>query len=254
MERRQAPTFTQPIRPRLDPAAALRKAMHPPNFGLLASDDSWRTSWSSIVAGKFSSSPYSGLLFVEHSTAYAELYDTDGEGHIRAPFRRHFEPLGGRTTWTHIVPGFFGPSGFTGLLLYDRAAGVGRFYDSNGEGDFILEREYSGWRTSWTHIATGRFVASSPYSSVFFYSASENYGEIWATDGSGLAGTAPHQTFPNFWSSPFTHVVAGEFHWTPGFILSVPTLTDLFFYDSTSGHGEMYRSGSTRRPRARASF
>src|SRR5262249_10831837 len=63
------------------------------------------------------------------------------------------------------------------------------------------------------------------------------------TDGSGLAGSAPTQTFPNFWSSPFTHVVAGEFHWTPGFILSVPTLTDLFFYDSTSGHGEMYRCG-----------
>jgi hypothetical protein len=240
MERRQAPTFVRTKR-RRERAAAAHLAVNEPNFGLLASDASWRNSWVAIVAGKFSSSPYSGLLFVEHTTAYAELYDTDGEGRIRAPFRRKFDPLGGRSTWTHIVPGLFGPSGFTGLLLYDRTAGVGRFYDCNGEGDFILKGEYSGWPTSWTHIVTGRFVASSPYSSVFFYSASENYGEIWATDGSGLAGVAPYQTFQDFWDSAFTHVVAGDFHWTPGPIVSVPTLTDLFFYDGRSGHGEMYR-------------
>jgi N,N-dimethylformamidase beta subunit-like, C-terminal len=215
--------------------------VYEPNFGLLASDSSWRSSWSAIIAGRFSSSPFSGLLFVEHSTAYAELYDTDGNGRIRAPFRRQYNPLGERTTWSHIIPGIFGPSGFTGLLLYDRAAGVGRFYDSNGQGDFVLRSKYTGWRTSWTHIVAGRFVASSPYSSVFFYSASENYGEIWATDGKGLVGTAPLQTFPDFWESTFTDVVAGDFHWTPGYIDAVPTLTDLFFYDAVTGHGEMYR-------------
>lgn len=89
----------------------------------------------------------------------------------------------------HIVPGYFGPSGFTGILLYDQGAGFGGFYDSDGKGNLVALSQYSGWRTSWTHIVVGRFVASSPYSAVFFYSASENYGEIWATDGKGLAGS-----------------------------------------------------------------
>jgi hypothetical protein len=243
MERRQAPTMLiSARRPHQEQAGEPHVNVYEPNFGLLASDTSWRTTWSAIVAGRFTASPFSGLLFVEHSTAYAELYDTDGQGRLVAPFRRQFSPLGERATWTHVVPGFFGPSGFTGLLLYDRAAGFGRFYDGNGQGDFVLRSEYSGWRTTWSHIVSGRFVASSPYSSVFFYSASENYGEVWATDGKGLVGHAPHQTFTDFWSSRFTHVLAGEFHWTPGYIDAVPTLSDLFFYDAVTGHGEMYRS------------
>jgi hypothetical protein len=246
MERREVLTTIGAITARrVEPATRQFLDVYEPNFGLLASDGSWRATWSAIVAGKFSDSPYSGLLFVEQSTGYAELYDTDGQGRIRAPFRRHFDPLGDRTTWTHIVPGMFGPSGFTGLLLYDQAAGYGRFYDGSGQGDFVFRSEYSGWRTSWTHIVAGRFVASSPYCSVFFYSASENYGEIWATDGKGLVGRTPFQTFPDFWNSTFTHVVAGDFHWTPGYIDQVPTLSDLFFYDG-AGHGEMYRCEKPR--------
>ena len=89
----------------------------------------------------------------------------------------------------------------------------------------------------------GRFVASYPYSGVFFYSGSENYAEIWATNGTGLDGTAPYQVLPDFSGSSFTHVLAGDFHWTPGFIDAVPTLTDVFCYDAATGHGEMYRCG-----------
>ena len=217
--------------------------VYEPNFGLLASDGSWRTTWATIVAGRFSASRYSGLLFVEQGTGYAELYQTDGSGQITAPFLGAFDPLGGSAAWTHIVPGLFGPSGFTGILLYDKSAGTGRFYDSDGHGNFILRSEYSGWRISWSHIVAGRFVASSPYSAIFFYSASENYAEIWATDGTGLSGTAPYQTLPDFSGSAFTHVLAGDFHWTPGFIDVAPTLTDVFCYDATTGHSEMYRCG-----------
>jgi hypothetical protein len=238
------------------------------NFAQLASDASWRTTWKEIVAGKFTSSPYSALLFVEESTGYAELYETDGLGHIQAPSLHQYNPLGDRTTWTNIVPGLFGPSGFDGLLLYDRAAGFGRFYGSDGRGAFVLKSEYSGWRTSWTHVVAGRFVASSPYSAVFFYDAAADYGEIWATDGTGLAGQAPYQTFSasdlgrdadSLLSAPggsistsagstFTHVIAGDFHWTPGYITQVKTLTDLFFYDAVTGSGVMYRCTASPPP------
>lgn len=232
------------------------------NFAQLASDASWRTTWATIVCGKFTSSPYSCLPFFEDSTAYAELYQTDGQGRLIAPYLSRFNPLGDRTTWTLIVPGNFGPSGFTGLLLYDRVAGFGRFYDSDGQGNLLLRSEYSGWRTSWTHIVAGRFVASSCYSAVFFYDAAEGYAEIWAIDGTGLVGHTPFATFsipstlalgggvPTSTSGAaiistvppiYTRLVAGDFHWTPGFIDSVPTLTDLFFYDAVSGRGDMYR-------------
>jgi len=194
-------------------------AVYEPNFGLLASDSSWRTTWSTIIAGRFSSSPYSSLLFVERLTGYAELYDTDGNGRIVAPYRRNYDPLGGRTGWTHFVSGYFGPSGFTGLLLYDQAAGLGRFYDIDGTGNFVLRSEYSDWRTSWTHIVSGRFVPSSPYSCVFFYSASENYGEIWVTDGTGLAGFRPSRMYgvhplPMSWLAIFIgHAVLSSKLW-----------------------------------------
>src|ERR1043166_8696755 len=49
-----------------------------PNFGLLGSDNSWRNSWRMIIPGHYTSSPYSGLLFVEQSTGYAEVYETSG--------------------------------------------------------------------------------------------------------------------------------------------------------------------------------
>ena len=243
MERIEAPTMIERSPARRARRAKPRFDVYESNFGRLASDASWRKSWSAIVAGKFTSSHFSSLLFVEESTGYAELYDTDGQGRIIAPPLGQFNPLGDRNSWTHVIPGLFGPSGFTGLLLYDRAAGFGRFYDSDGQGGFNLLSEYSGWRTSWTHIVAGRFVASSPYGSLFFYSAIENYGEIWATDGKGLAGHSPYQVFSNYLAGAVTHILAGDFHWTPGFIDRVPTLTDLFFYNAGTGQGEMYRCG-----------
>src|SRR5262249_40345464 len=152
MQRLEAPTFKRTPQEWVDEVARQRLNVYEPNFGLLASDSSWRKTWAHIIAGRFSRSLYSGLLFVEHSTGYAELYETDGQGHILAPFLGQYSPLGERATWAQIVPGYFGPSGLTGLLLYDRAAGYGRFYDSDGEGGLLLQSEYSGWRTSWTHI------------------------------------------------------------------------------------------------------
>jgi hypothetical protein len=220
--------------------------VYEPNFGLLASDDSWRTTWSAIIAGRFTPSLFSSLLFVERSTAYAELYETDGLGRIKTPALGSFDPLGGHTRWTHIVPGLFGPSGFTGLLLYDRTAGAGCFLDSDGRGNFKTLGEYTGWRTTWSHIVAGRFVVASDYSAVFFYSATENYGELWAVNGKGLVGTVPYQTLPDFSASTFTHILAGDFKWTPGYIGDVPTLTDLFCYDATHGRGEMFRCGQAQ--------
>jgi hypothetical protein len=50
---------------------------------------------------------------------HAEVYETDGAGRIVAPPLQTYSPLGDRATWTHVIPGLFGESGFTGILLYD---------------------------------------------------------------------------------------------------------------------------------------
>jgi hypothetical protein len=236
-----------------------------PNFGLLASDADWRGSWAWIIAGRFSTSYFNGLLFIEEGTGYTELYDTDGAGHIVGPRPIRFDPPLDRVTWSHIVPGFFGPQGFTGLLLYDQAAGFGRIYDFDGQETFTLLSENADWRTSWTHIVTGRFDVTSPYSSLFFYDAAAYYGETWATRGAGLVDTQPVQKLQlsQLWLPPAiaqrvrgpegllpswkpTHVLAGEFYGTPDYIETTPSLTDLFFYDAASGLGLMFRTAGPK--------
>jgi hypothetical protein len=219
--------------------------VYDPNFGMFASDGSWRNSWATIVPGRFTSSRFSGLLFVEQSTGYAEVYETNGSG-LAGPAIATFHPLGGRATWTHIVPGIFGPGGYTGLLFYDQVSGASQIYDCDGHGHFTLLCA-STWLRTWTHIVTGRFVESSPYSAVLFYSATANYVEIWETSSGALVGSSPYRSYPQFSASgtPWTHLVAGEFQWTPMDIAVSPTLTDLYCYDATTGSGELFRLGST---------
>jgi hypothetical protein len=67
----------RPVGPIPDPPP-----LFPPTFGLIGSHANWRSTWRHIVAGKFSNSPYSSLLFYERGTGYAEFYDTDGQGGI----------------------------------------------------------------------------------------------------------------------------------------------------------------------------
>jgi hypothetical protein len=58
-------------------------------------------------------------------------------------------------TWDLIIPGKFGPSGFTGLLFYERSTGTASFYDSDGNGNIIELNTYSGtgvWETTWDII------------------------------------------------------------------------------------------------------
>jgi hypothetical protein len=57
--------------------------MYSPNFELLYSDPSWRTTWTHIVPGRFSSSPYTCLLFFIRPrrcatmSGYGEMYHVD---------------------------------------------------------------------------------------------------------------------------------------------------------------------------------
>ena len=68
MEWKQSTTTAGFSAPRPLQVAPRQAGIYEPNFGLLNSDPSWRSAWWTIIAGKFASSPCSGLLFVEKLT------------------------------------------------------------------------------------------------------------------------------------------------------------------------------------------
>ena len=220
-----------------------RPCAYPPNFQLLNSDNSWGSLWTQIIPGRFTSSPYTSLLFFNQATGYAELYETNGNGAIVRPAIRTYAPLGNRTTWTHVIPGYFGSSGKLGLLLYDQPAGFARFFENQGNGNFVQLSEYSGWRNTWTQIVPGMFTMSST-TSLFFYSPSEHYAEIWNTNATGLAGASPFQTIGGL-RDTWSKIVAADFYWTPDYIASGPVFSDLVFYEGATGWTEMYRVDPT---------
>jgi len=147
---------------------------------------------------------------------------------------RHHE--GWRRSWARIVPGFFGGSGFTGLLLYDQAAGFGAFYDTDGQGDLVPLAEYDGWRTSWDLIVGGRFTVSA-YTGLLFYERVTGHAENYITDGRG--GIYPLARFDD-WRTSWTEIVAGEFIDTDDW--SVSPIDDLFFREGSTGYCETWRS------------
>jgi hypothetical protein len=213
--------------------------LQPPAFQLFESQADWRTDWTHIVAGRFSKSSFSGLLFYEQSTGVAEFWETDGQRNLT--LLRHYDDW--RTTWTLIVPGLFGPSGFTGLLLYDQAAGYGAVYDTDGHGNLVILFEYHGWLTSWTQIIAGHFT-TSPYSGLLFYDQAAGFATIYSSDGKGRITVL---TSYDNWRTSWTKIIAGKFGPAP--VVSElpppptpPPIDSLFFYEGATGYCETYQT------------
>jgi N,N-dimethylformamidase beta subunit-like, C-terminal len=210
---------------RVDPAAVQGR-----NFERLSVHDDWLRDWTHVVSGRFSASPYSGLLFYAQSEGVAEFYETDGRGGISL-LRQH---EGWRETWALVVPGIFGPSGFSGLLLYDRDAGFGAIYDSDGSGGITLLSEDDSWRTTWTHIVAASFT-DSPHSALLFYDRANGFGAFYATDGAGRLTLLREY---DDWRTTWANIVAGEF-FNNGAV-APPVIADLFFQEDVSGYAETW--------------
>jgi hypothetical protein len=70
-----------------------------PNFELLFSDGSWRQTWTHIVPGRYSDSPYTGLLFFEQSTGMRKSTRQMARG---GSWRRRCRPT---VRWAIVRPG-----------------------------------------------------------------------------------------------------------------------------------------------------
>jgi hypothetical protein len=118
----------------------------------------WRPSWSLIIPGKFSDSPYidllgvpyTDLLFYDPSTGEGEFYHTTSKGFDDYTFAAY---TNWRRTWSLIIPGKFSDSPYTDLLFYDPSTGEGEFHHTGAQG-FTEDAfaAYTGWRTSWSII------------------------------------------------------------------------------------------------------
>ena len=74
--------------------------------------------------------------------------------------------------WTHITTVAIPGSLYSGVVLYDQAAGHGEIHRCNGSGELELIMQSDGWRTSWTHVV-GDAVAGG---GLLFYEGSTGYG------------------------------------------------------------------------------
>src|SRR2546421_549626 len=114
--------------------------LNPPPMELLHSHTDWRRDWTHIVAGKFTDSPYSALLFYDQSTGFVQFYATDGHGGIQ----RLAEYSDWRTTWTRIVAGEFvnhadwSEPRIDDLFFYEGSTGYSEAYESDGHGGISL--------------------------------------------------------------------------------------------------------------------
>ena len=210
-------SLPRPVALKLDPPLELQT-----NFELLASQAGWRTTWSHIVAGRFSSGVHDGLFFYDQATGDAELYSTDGHGGIT----QLASLPSWRPGWTHVVAGAFSDSPFTGLFCYDRAAGAAAIYAFEANATLTLMRQYSGWRPSWDQITTVR-VRGSAYTGIVLYDRAAGRGEIHQCTGGGQLQL--HQASDD-WRTTWSHVVGG---YASG--------SSLLFYEASTGHCEIYQ-------------
>src|SRR5258707_6127253 len=105
-----------PFHPPVPPVGAFEPldlssfALVPPDFELVGSVQNWRPNWSVIVTGKYSKLTLQrfAVLCYERDSAVAGFYETDGANGIQ-----HLQEYSGwRQSWTFIVPGVFGDSGY----------------------------------------------------------------------------------------------------------------------------------------------
>jgi hypothetical protein len=184
----------------------------------------WRSGWSHIIAGNFSTSQSSDLLFYDADVGLGQFYSIDSRGRIRE-MRSH----GLRRGWTHIICGNFSASGFDDLLFYDAETRLGEFYTTDGQGGINLLQKHDRLRRGWTHIIPGNFSASG-FDDLLFYDADTGLGEFYTTDGQG--GINELRSDPN-WRRGWTHVVVGNFS-------SKSSFAEILFYDAATGLGQFY--------------
>ncbi len=185
-----------------------------------------------------------GLVFYERSSDFIEYYSAAG-----GTIAKLGELAGAGRQWTKIIAGTYYNTNFAGLLFYEARTGTGHFCMPFNDGQRFspgFRNEHTGWRTTWTHIISGNFGGSSSGAAdLLFYEAATGTGEFYRVkdvveNGMITIKLSRLRTHSN-WRTSWTHVIPGQF--------GGDGLTDLLFYDASSGTGEFYAVDSQGRIR-----
>jgi hypothetical protein len=125
-----------------------------------------------------------------------------------------------------ILAGNFTGGQFPDLLFYDRAAGVGEIYSTDGQGNIALVISFNDWRTSWTQIVNCN-ITGGQYDDLLFYEGSTGYVEIYTTDGNGNITLLSGRGMPT------------------GMVIRVFAFAELLFYFPLGGIGQFNTIDST---------
>src|SRR5579884_3344697 len=115
-----------------------------------------------------------------------------------------------RTTWTQIVPGHFGgPGPYNDLLFYDRSAGVGNFYTTDGLGNLTLLNGHTDWSADWDVIVAGNFgLNKTGRSDLLMYSRARNTAAFYSVSAQANITLLKEYTD---WNNDWDIIVVGDF-------------------------------------------
>ena len=113
-----------------------------------------------------------------------------------------------RKTWTTILTFVdFSNNNRAMLLFYDRAAGLGELWATDGQGGISLVKQYPQWRKTWDLIIPCA-LSGDVINGLVFYDRAAGLGKLYATDGNGnLHLVSRHAD----WSHDWRAIVGGTF-------------------------------------------
>ncbi|MGH9581965.1 MAG: hypothetical protein ACRD4O_03390 [Bryobacteraceae bacterium] len=194
------------------------------NLHLINRNTGWLTSWTQIIAGKFTSDDGLQLLFYDAEAGIGDFWSVDNNASVH----RVRTNTGWRNSWYSIIRGKFSDNKFDDLLFYDKSAGTGEFWHPDGSGGVELFSSQTDWRASWHGVKAGAFALGSKYDGLLFYEDGTGYTEFYATDGKGGISRLSVD-LGALWPSKAAHwrnVFAGNFIGT-----ALGGLSDLVAYD-----------------------
>lgn len=185
----------------------------------------WRRSWTQIIPGRFGGRGETDLLFWDRRAGQAEIYSVVDAGGLEYIG----QVTGWAPGWLQIIPGNFTGSARTELLVYDAQAGTITIYTPDGHGGLNAAVREDGWSRSWALLVPGRFTDSG-YTDLLCYDRLAGFGAFLRADGQGGFSTVrEHAGWRKSWAS----IVPGRFGGESG-------LTDLLFWERSTGYGEFY--------------
>ncbi len=139
--------------------------------------------------------------------------------------------------WDVIVPGAFSSLSSTsqGLLTYSRSRGEVQIFRINASKSLTRLKTHTGLPTTWTQVIPGQFDGTGSID-FFAYDAVAQTGAFYLCDASGNITLRNTVTDKSKLLKVWRIMVPGKFN-SDG-------LTDLFFYDPTTGAARVYTTDS----------